>query len=92
MYIFGSRALDLCRCRLRCGQTAEQTQATFAHETGGDEVGEQIQRNNGGEDVRERMAAREPSAVGQGAVWAASRDAHGGSEGRETEVGEVRQL
>lgn len=84
-------AAHLRRRRLRGGETAEQAQETFEDETGGDQVGQQVQRRDGGENVREGVAARQSPSPGQSEVRSPGRDAHGGPEGREAEVSEVRR-
>lgn len=71
LHISGSRATDMRWRRLRCGQAAEQTETTSAHETGGDPIGQQVQWHIGGEDVRAGMAARQPPSSGQSQVWTA---------------------
>lgn len=64
MYIPGSRSAHLCRSRLWRCQTPEQAQEAFENETRRIEIGKQIERYNGGEDVRAGMAAREPQTFG----------------------------
>lgn len=91
MHIPRGRAARLRRCRLRRGETPKQAQEASEDETGGDQVGPQIQRRDGGENVREGVAARQPPSPGQSEVRTSGRDAHGGPEGREAEVGEVRR-